>query len=153
MRHHEGGMSEGSGPGDALSDRGWGGIRVGSSSKTCTCTDHAHQGLPVHRYRRWISCWSSSGVEHVLGKDGVTGSIPVSSSSDCMRELQGQANSPGRRQFLEAPWFRLASPCEIAERFGRANHNQTCGDGMPNTVRVRPSPASGGCWCEETVRP
>ena len=25
--------------------------------------------------------WSSSVVEHVLGKDGVTGSIPVSSSS------------------------------------------------------------------------
>ena len=24
-------------------------------------------------------CWSSSVVEHVLGKDGVTGSIPVSS--------------------------------------------------------------------------
>ena len=25
--------------------------------------------------------WSSSVVEHVLGKDGVTGSIPVSSST------------------------------------------------------------------------
>ena len=27
-------------------------------------------------------CWSSSVVEHVLGKDGVTGSITVSSSRD-----------------------------------------------------------------------
>ena len=35
-------------------------------------------------------CWSSSVVEHVLGKDGVTGSIPVSSSSDNDTVLSGR---------------------------------------------------------------
>ena len=34
-----------------------------------------------HMFVGLTRCWSSSVVEHVLGKDGVTGSIPVSSSA------------------------------------------------------------------------
>src|SRR3989338_3518674 len=36
-----------------------------------------HAAVIQHPMRN--GCWSSSVVEHVLGKDGVTGSIPVSS--------------------------------------------------------------------------
>ena len=74
-------------------------------------------------------------VEHVLGKDGVTGSIPVSSSVDELRGLNGEPTSEAG--YPRTSSFTLAKPNETAGVAEASAEHEVRGAPSPASVKVR----------------